>query len=252
MGACRTLNCTAGAADSLQISVSHEALLRNPGFDSTYVICGAPAIPSDTPPPLQVVFASIGQLTSADYIAASRIRARMASHMRAVFSTVDFVVTPTAPDVAPPFADDPLTLDLRLLSSTMKYMQLGNILGLAAVTVPCGVDAAGLPIGCVPRRRRRFCSQCLEARSRAALRASACMHTRRAGECHACTHARSHPRGCALGRRKAQCCSRALRVRLRGTPLHNRGGRRGARVPHCLLLNRSREAAQETRIPSGG
>lgn len=113
-----------------------------------FFTCAAPTIRNDALALLQVVYASVGQLTAADYIAASRIRGRMAAHMRAVFSTVDFVVTPTAPDVAPPLADDPPTLDLRLLSTTMKYMQLGNVLGLAAVTVPCGVDAAGLPIGC--------------------------------------------------------------------------------------------------------
>lgn len=96
----------------------------------------------------QVVYASLGQITASDYITAARIRARMAAHMRAVFAVVDFIVTPTAPEVAPRLADAGPSFDLRLISSTMKFMQLGNILGLAAVSVPCGVDAAGLPIGC--------------------------------------------------------------------------------------------------------
>ena len=94
------------------------------------------------------MFASLGEVTATEYIAAARIRARMAAHMRVLFKMVDFVVTPTVPEVAPPIADDPPTFDVSLISQTMKYMQLGNILGLSAVSVPCGVDAAGMPIGC--------------------------------------------------------------------------------------------------------
>eukprot|EP00892_Ulva_mutabilis_P012045 jgi/Ulvmu1/9212/UM005_0312.1 len=96
---------------------------------------------------LQVVYASLGEVTATEYVAAARIRGRMAAHMRALFKSVDFVVTPTVPEAAPRIADDPPTFDVTLISQTMKYMQLGNILGLAAVTVPCGVTSAGMPVG---------------------------------------------------------------------------------------------------------
>lgn len=62
---------------------------------------------------------------------------------------VDVVLTPTAPIPAPSFAevtDDPRTLrakELVLLRNTRPF----NVAGTPAISLPCGVTQAGLPIG---------------------------------------------------------------------------------------------------------
>lgn len=95
-------------------------------------------------------FASAGQLAATDYVAAARIRGRMAVHMRAVFARCDVLVSPTAPHGPPRLAHERCLSHMKVIASTMKFAQLGNLLGLPAVTVPCGVDCAGLPVGCAP------------------------------------------------------------------------------------------------------
>jgi aspartyl-tRNA(Asn)/glutamyl-tRNA(Gln) amidotransferase subunit A len=62
---------------------------------------------------------------------------------------VDIVVTPTSPIPAPSFAEvmgDPQTLrarELVMLRNTRPF----NVWGTPAISVPCGVSSAGLPIG---------------------------------------------------------------------------------------------------------
>jgi Asp-tRNA(Asn)/Glu-tRNA(Gln) amidotransferase A subunit family amidase len=62
---------------------------------------------------------------------------------------VDFVVTPTVPTAAPSFAEieaRPETLrprELILLRNTRPF----DIWGMPAISIPCGITSAGLPIG---------------------------------------------------------------------------------------------------------
>jgi aspartyl-tRNA(Asn)/glutamyl-tRNA(Gln) amidotransferase subunit A len=66
-----------------------------------------------------------------------------------IFAEVDLLVTPTMPMPAPKIADlkkDPAALrpaELILLRNTRPF----NVWGLPAISVPCGVTKAGLPIG---------------------------------------------------------------------------------------------------------
>ena len=62
-----------------------------------------------------------------------------------VFKQVDVLLTPTSPTTAfklGEYNDDPLAVYLADL-----YTCQGNIGGLAGLSVPCGTDANGLPIG---------------------------------------------------------------------------------------------------------
>lgn len=98
---------------------------------------------------LQVAFKSMSMMSAADYLAAQRIRRRMTLHMERVFKEVDLVVTPTSPVTAPPryaSAESHGESNLRATSEIMRYAQLANFLGLPACALPCGLDAAGLPI----------------------------------------------------------------------------------------------------------
>jgi aspartyl-tRNA(Asn)/glutamyl-tRNA(Gln) amidotransferase subunit A len=83
------------------------------------------------------------------YIRARRELDRLRRSTLSVFSSVDFLVTPTAPVSAPMAADYPssfeavLALDGLLLRNTRPF----NMYGFPTISVPCGMTSAGLPIG---------------------------------------------------------------------------------------------------------
>jgi aspartyl-tRNA(Asn)/glutamyl-tRNA(Gln) amidotransferase subunit A len=66
-----------------------------------------------------------------------------------IFRHIDVLVTPTVPILPPSFADlgarpDQLRpTELLLLRNTRPF----NVLGLPAITIPCGITPAGLPLG---------------------------------------------------------------------------------------------------------
>jgi aspartyl-tRNA(Asn)/glutamyl-tRNA(Gln) amidotransferase subunit A len=88
-------------------------------------------------------------VASSDYIDRWQDLQRMRRGAAALFRDVDLVVTPTVPVPAPSFAEieaAPEKLrghELVLLRNTRPF----NILGLPALSVPCGVTRAGLPVG---------------------------------------------------------------------------------------------------------
>ncbi len=73
--------------------------------------------------------------------------ARRSAHR--IFEEIDLLITPTTPMPAPKIADlkkDPAALrpaELTLLRNTRPF----NVWGLPAISVPCGVTHAGLPVG---------------------------------------------------------------------------------------------------------
>lgn len=110
---------------------------------------------------LKFAFAMAGMFSSADYVAAARIRGRMATHCLAVFERCDVLVTPTVPIRPPRLAHEGCVSHMPVVGQTMKYIQLGNLMGLPAVTVPCGLDAASLPVGCAPHSAQLCCPLCV-------------------------------------------------------------------------------------------
>lgn len=89
------------------------------------------------------------KITAAEYILRRREMDEARRSACNLFLDVDLLVTPTTPMSAPAIVDlkkDPETLrpaELRLLRNTRPV----NVWGLPAISIPCGVTKAGLPIG---------------------------------------------------------------------------------------------------------
>ena len=79
------------------------------------------------------------------YLKAQQVRRLIADdHVRA-FRDIDIIMGPTAPSTAFPFgdkADDPVQMYLNDI-----FTIAANLAGLPAMSVPCGFDGRGLPVG---------------------------------------------------------------------------------------------------------
>jgi aspartyl-tRNA(Asn)/glutamyl-tRNA(Gln) amidotransferase subunit A len=79
------------------------------------------------------------------YRKAQQVRRLIQQDFFTAFRSVDCIVMPTAPTTAFAFGekvDDPLTMYL-----SDVYTVSANLAGIPAISVPCGVDPAGMPIG---------------------------------------------------------------------------------------------------------
>lgn len=81
-------------------------------------------------------------ISAADYHAALEARERFVGELRSAFGALDALVTPTAPMTAPPL-DAPETVFDQARRFTIPF----SFAGLPAISIPCGSDRNGLPIG---------------------------------------------------------------------------------------------------------
>ena len=92
-----------------------------------------------------------GRLVSAtDYIHAQRLRRQFQLEFRKLWSEVDCLVTPATPITAPRIGETSVRLsgrdeDVRL--AVTRLVRGINVLGLPALSMPCGLSTSGLPIG---------------------------------------------------------------------------------------------------------
>jgi aspartyl-tRNA(Asn)/glutamyl-tRNA(Gln) amidotransferase subunit A len=89
-------------------------------------------------------------ISGTDYVNAQRVRRRMQHAWNEMFRSIDVLFTPTAPITAPKIGDATVMIngeeeDARLAST--RLVRGINLLGLPAISVPCGTGADGLPIG---------------------------------------------------------------------------------------------------------
>lgn len=79
------------------------------------------------------------------YIKAQKVRALIRNDFEKAFTTVDAILTPTAPNTAwkkGAKTNDPLSMYLEDV-----YTLGANLAGIPGISIPCGLSASGLPIG---------------------------------------------------------------------------------------------------------
>lgn len=90
------------------------------------------------------------QMIDAGALAAARAeQRRLADRLRGELTAVDVLALPTTPDVAPRAdeGESAVSADRRLAGTLTRLCGPINAAGLAAVSVPCGTGARGLPVG---------------------------------------------------------------------------------------------------------
>jgi aspartyl-tRNA(Asn)/glutamyl-tRNA(Gln) amidotransferase subunit A len=88
-------------------------------------------------------------IPATDYVNAQRLRRIMQREFRALWETVDCLITPTAPIGAPKIGESTVRIgaemeDVRLAST--RLVRAINLLGLPALSLPCGLDKDGMPL----------------------------------------------------------------------------------------------------------
>ena len=89
-------------------------------------------------------------LPATDYVNAQRLRRVMQREFNQLWSQIDCLLTPTTPMAAPRIGENTVPLgdatdDVRLAAT--RLVRGINVLGLPALSIPCGLDRRGLPLG---------------------------------------------------------------------------------------------------------
>jgi aspartyl-tRNA(Asn)/glutamyl-tRNA(Gln) amidotransferase subunit A len=89
-------------------------------------------------------------IRGSDYVDAQRLRRIYCREFSKLWSGVDCIFTPTTPTPAPKIGQMTMKVgavdeDVRL--ATTRLMRAINVLGIPALSIPCGFTKAGLPIG---------------------------------------------------------------------------------------------------------
>ncbi len=89
-------------------------------------------------------------LRATDYVNAQRLRRMMRDEFNRLWSDVDCLFTPTTPMCAPKIGASTVRLgdadeDVRLAAT--RLVRGINVLGLPALSIPCGLDSRGMPLG---------------------------------------------------------------------------------------------------------
>jgi len=99
-----------------------------------------------------------GKVRAIDYLSAQEVMRRARDEAEVVLKNVDAIVIPTSPIGAPPMGSDPVRIgdaDVALRAALVDRNRFGNLTGLPAISMPCGITQNGLPVA-VQLIGRRF------------------------------------------------------------------------------------------------
>lgn len=91
-----------------------------------------------------------GRFTAQDYVHALRHCARLTRECLAQLHGCDVIATPTTACTAPLVPEQSLPdgeSNLPVVDKLMRFIRLANLSGFPALSVPCGYDGGGLPVG---------------------------------------------------------------------------------------------------------
>ena len=85
-----------------------------------------------------------GQLSSAvQFVQTQRLRRKLSEQTLAAMAPYDALLLPTTPLPACPVSEDDPSLTVPRLRNTLLF----NVLGVPAISIPCGFDGHGMPVG---------------------------------------------------------------------------------------------------------
>lgn len=106
--------------------------------------------PDDYGPDVRARIESGLVVTAVDYLRGQRLRRWIAEELAEVLRSVDLLACPTTPQVATPIAGGIAALGdpgAVIADGPFNLLRLFALVGLPAISVPCGFSADGLPIG---------------------------------------------------------------------------------------------------------
>ena len=89
-------------------------------------------------------------VTAPDYLKAEPLRRLVTEDFARAFSEIDVVVGPTAPMTAWRVGERSVRIgdvDESVLAASWRLAYPWNLVGVPALSIPCGVDSRGLPVG---------------------------------------------------------------------------------------------------------
>lgn len=97
----------------------------------------------------RVMFEMARGMSAVAYVRAQRARALIVRDFEWAWDNVDVIVTPTTATTAPPIPADAAggELDEEKINRAVTFTFASNLSGMPALSVPCGYDAAGMPVG---------------------------------------------------------------------------------------------------------
>ncbi len=101
-------------------------------------------------PDLAISYAVLGQMTGTEYLTSQRVRSGLRIEVARALQDVDLLALPCTGTTAPAVSDAEFEggfLDAHALDGLCRFMFLGNLTGLPALSAPIGLDEARMPIG---------------------------------------------------------------------------------------------------------
>ena len=97
----------------------------------------------------RIAFEMARAMSAVSYVKTQRARALVVRDFEWAWDNVDVIITPTTATTAPPIPHDAAggELDEEKINRQVTFTFASNLSGMPAVSVPCGYDASGMPVG---------------------------------------------------------------------------------------------------------